>query len=115
MFFVVVYLHMFRGMMYGSYRKPRELLWLIGMGIFFVLMMLGIHRLYSALGADVILGRAGDHQHVRRDSGDRPDAVELDSGRLRLSDAALNRFFAYHVVTLPGAGGAGGRPYSGAA
>ena len=40
MFFVVVYLHMFRGMMYGSYRKPRELLWLIGMGIFFVLMML---------------------------------------------------------------------------
>ena len=42
MFFVVVYLHMFRGMMYGSYRKPRELLWLIGMGIFFMLMMLAL-------------------------------------------------------------------------
>ena len=40
MFFVVVYLHMFRGMMYGSYRKPRELLWLVGMAIFFVLMSL---------------------------------------------------------------------------
>src|SRR5665648_333637 len=38
MFFVVVYLHMFRGMMYGSYQKPRELLWLVGMGIFFLLM-----------------------------------------------------------------------------
>lgn len=40
MFFVVVYLHMFRGMLYGSYRKPRELLWLVGMCIFFVLMAL---------------------------------------------------------------------------
>ena len=40
MFFVVVYLHMFRGMMYGSYQKPRELLWLVGMAIFLVLMSL---------------------------------------------------------------------------
>ncbi len=65
-FFVVVYLHMFRGLMYGSYRKPRELIWIFGM-----LHLPGadgrsLHRLPAALGPDVLLGRPGDREPVLR-------------------------------------------------
>lgn len=101
MFFVVVYLHMFRGMMYGSYRKPRELLWLIGMGIFFVLMMLAFTGYIlpwgqmSYWGAQVIVSMIGAIPVI----GETLSNWIL--GDFMLSDAALNRFFAYHVVTLP--------------
>src|SRR6188472_3289267 len=101
MFFVVVYLHMFRGMMYGSYRKPRELLWLIGMGIFFVLMMLAFTGYIlpwgqmSYWGAQVIVSMFGAIPTI----GETLQHWLL--GDFTLSDAALNRFFAYHVVTLP--------------
>jgi len=101
MFFVVVYLHMFRGMMYGSYRKPRELLWLIGMLIFFVLMMLAFTGYIlpwgqmSFWGAQVILSMVGAIPVIGEPLKD------LIMGDYMLSDAALNRFFAYHVVTLP--------------
>jgi len=64
MFFVVVYLHMFRGMMYGSYQKPRELLWLVGMAIFLVLMSLAF-----TLGTNVLLGCASDCKYVWSNSG----------------------------------------------
>jgi ubiquinol-cytochrome c reductase cytochrome b subunit len=56
MFFVVIYLHMFRALLYGSYRKPRELLWIFGMVIYLCLM---------ALGANVLLGGSGDRQLIR--------------------------------------------------
>ncbi len=101
MFFVVVYLHMFRGMMYGSYRKPRELLWLIGMAIFFVLMSLAFTGYIlpwgqmSYWGAQVIVSMFGAIPLV----GDQLTLLLL--GDFNLSDATLNRFFAYHVVTLP--------------
>ena len=101
MFFVVVYLHMFRGMMYGSYRKPRELLWLIGMGIFFVLMMLAFTGYIlpwgqmSYWGAQVIMNIIGAIPLIGEPLKD------MILGDYMLSDAALNRFFAYHVVTLP--------------
>ncbi|SDA20289.1 ubiquinol-cytochrome c reductase cytochrome b subunit [Nitrosospira sp. Nsp18] len=101
MFFVVVYLHMFRGMMYGSYRKPRELLWLIGMGIFFMLMMLAFTGYIlpwgqmSYWGAQVIVSMIGAIPVI----GETLSNWLL--GDFMLSDAALNRFFAYHVVTLP--------------
>jgi ubiquinol-cytochrome c reductase cytochrome b subunit len=101
MFFVVVYLHMFRGMMYGSYRKPRELLWLIGMMIFFVLMMLAFTGYIlpwgqmSFWGAQVILSMVGAIPVIGEPLKD------LIMGDYMLSDAALNRFFAYHVVSLP--------------
>lgn len=101
MFFVVVYLHMFRGMMYGSYRKPRELLWLIGMMIFFLLMMLAFTGYIlpwgqmSFWGAQVILSMVGAIPVIGEPLKD------LIMGDYMLSDAALNRFFAYHVVTLP--------------
>jgi len=101
MFFVVVYLHMFRGMIYGSYRKPRELLWLIGMAIFFVLMSLAFTGYIlpwgqmSYWGAQVIVSMFEAIPYI---------GVTLHNwilGDFMLSDAALNRFFAYHVVTLP--------------
>ena len=101
MFFVVVYLHMFRGMMYGSYRKPRELLWLIGMVIFFVLMSLAFTGYIlpwgqmSYWGAQVIVSMFGAIPSI----GEILQQWLL--GDFTLSDAALNRFFAYHVVTLP--------------
>ena len=101
MFFVVVYLHMFRGMMYGSYRKPRELLWLIGMVIFFVLMMLAFTGYIlpwgqmSYWGAQVIVSMIGAIPVVGQ------TLSNWLLGDFMLSDAALNRFFAYHVVTLP--------------
>lgn len=102
MFFVVVYLHMFRGMMYGSYRKPRELLWLIGTVIFFVMMALAFTGYIlpwgqmSYWGAQVITSMFGAIPVV----GDT--LLHWMLGDFTLSDAAINRFFAYHVVTLPG-------------
>lgn len=101
MFFVVVYLHMFRGMMYGSYRKPRELLWLIGMGLFLVLMMLAFTGYIlpwgqmSYWGAQVIVSMIGAIPLIGQ------PLSNMLLGDFMLSDAALNRFFAYHVVTLP--------------
>ncbi|MDP1557504.1 MAG: cytochrome b N-terminal domain-containing protein [Nitrosomonas sp.] len=101
MFFVVVYLHMFRGMMYGSYQKPRELLWLVGMGIFFILMSLAFTGYIlpwgqmSYWGAQVIISMFGAIPVI----GETLSQWLL--GDFTLSDAALNRFFAYHVVTLP--------------
>jgi len=101
MFFVVVYLHMFRGMIYGSYRKPRELLWLIGMAIFFVLMSLAFTGYIlpwgqmSYWGAQVIVSMFEAIPFI----GETLHNWIL--GDFMLSDAALNRFFAYHVVTLP--------------
>ena len=101
MFFVVVYLHMFRGIMYGSYQKPRELLWLIGSMIFFILMMLAFTGYIlpwgqmSYWGAMVIISMIGAIPGVGE------PLSQLLLGDFTLSDAALNRFFAYHVVTLP--------------
>ena len=101
MFFVVVYLHMFRGMLYGSYRKPRELLWLIGSMIFFVLMMMAFTGYIlpwgqmSYWGAMVIVSMIGAIPLIGE------PLMHLILGDFTLSDAALNRFFAYHVVTLP--------------
>lgn len=92
MFFVVVYLHMFRGMLYGSYRKPRELLWLVGMCIFFVLMSLAFTGYIlpwgqmSYWGAQVIVSMFGAIPAI----GETLQQWLL--GDFTLSDAALNRF-----------------------
>ena len=110
MFFVVVYLHMFRGLMYGSYRKPRELLWLIGMGIFFCLMgeaFFGYLLPWGQMsywGAQVIVNLFGAIPFIG-------DSLSVwIRGDYSISDITLNRFFAYHVIALPfvlvGLGGA---------
>ncbi len=101
LFFVVVYLHMFRGLMYGSYKKPRELIWLLGMLIFLALMaeaFLGYVLPWGNMsfwGAKVIISLFGAVPWI----GDV--LVEWIMGDYLPADATLNRFFALHVAALP--------------
>ena len=100
-FFVVVYLHMFRGMMYGSYRKPRELVWLFGCGIFLALMaeaFMGYLLPWGQMsywGAQVIVNLFAAIPLVG------PDLALLIRGDYVVSDATLNRFFSLHVIAVP--------------
>ena len=100
-FFVIVYLHIFRGLMYGSYRKPRELLWLIGMAIYLVLMAEGFFGYLlpwgnmSYWGAQVIVSLVGAIPFVG------PDLMDWLRGDYLMSEITLNRFFALHVIALP--------------
>ncbi|MGE0209440.1 MAG: cytochrome bc complex cytochrome b subunit, partial [Lysobacteraceae bacterium] len=101
MFFIVVYLHMFRGLIYGSYQKPRELVWLLGMFIFLALMAEAFFGYVlpwgqmSYWGAQVIINLFGAVPIVG------PELTEWIRGDYLISDATLNRFFALHVVALP--------------
>ena len=100
-FFIVVYLHMFRGLMYGSYKKPRELVWLFGMFIFLALMAEAFFGYLlpwgqmSYWGAQVIISLFGAIPVI----GD--DLTVWIRGDYVVSDATLNRFFALHVIALP--------------
>ncbi len=101
MFFVVIYLHMFRGLIYGSYRNPRELIWLFGVGIFLVLMgeaFFGYLLPWGQMsywGAQVIVNLFATVPFIG------PDLSEWLRGDYLISDATLNRFFAFHVIALP--------------
>jgi len=100
-FFFVIYLHMFRGFMYGSYQKPRELIWVFGMAIYFVLMAEGFLGYVlpwgqmSYWGANVIVSLAGAIPVIGE------DLLVWVRGDFLISGATLNRFFALHVVALP--------------
>ena len=100
-FFVVVYLHMFRGLMYGSYREPRELLWLIGMAIFVAMMAEGFFGYLLPWGnmsywaAQVIVSLFGAIPVIGA------DLMQWIRGDFLISEVTLNRFFALHVVALP--------------
>ena len=101
MFFLVVYLHMFRAMMYGSYQKPRELLWIFGMLIYLVLMgeaFFGYLLPWGQMsfwGAQVIINLFAAVPFIG------PDLSLWIRGDYVISDATLNRFFAFHVIALP--------------
>ncbi|WP_235567736.1 cytochrome b N-terminal domain-containing protein [Lysobacter sp. Root690] len=101
LFFVVIYCHMLRGLMYGSYKRPRELVWLLGMAIYLVLMaeafvgyvlpwgqmsFWGAKVIISLFGAIPVIGESLSHWIM---------------GDYVPGDATLNRFFALHVVALP--------------
>ena len=100
-FFVVVYLHMLRGLMYGSYKKPRELIWLFGMFIYLALMaeaFMGYLLPWGQMsywGAQVIISLFGAIPVI----GD--DLTLWIRGDFVISDATLNRFFSLHVIALP--------------
>lgn len=101
MFFVVVYLHMMRGLMYGSFRKPRELVWIFGMFIYLALMaeaFMGYLLPWGQMsfwGAQVIISLFGAIPFIG-------DTLALwIRGDYVVSDATLNRFFAFHVIALP--------------
>jgi ubiquinol-cytochrome c reductase cytochrome b subunit len=100
-FFIVVYLHMFRALMYGSYRAPRELLWILGMFIYLALMaeaFMGYVLPWGNMsywGAQVIVNLFGTIPVIG------PGLVEWIRGDYGIADATLGRFFALHVVALP--------------
>ena len=100
-FFIVVYLHMTRGLLYGSYRKPRELIWLFGFGIFLALMAEAFFGYLlpwgqmSYWGAQVIVNLFGAIPLIG------PDLSLWIRGDYVVSDATLNRFFAFHVIAIP--------------
>ncbi|MBV8603627.1 MAG: cytochrome bc complex cytochrome b subunit [Pelomonas sp.] len=100
-FFVVVYLHMFRGLLYGSYRKPRELVWIFGCAIFLCLMaeaFMGYLLPWGQMsywGAQVIVNLFSAIPFVG------PDLALMIRGDYVVSDATLNRFFSFHVIAVP--------------
>ncbi len=100
-FFIVVYLHMFRGLMYGSYRKPRELIWIFGCAIFLALMaeaFMGYLLPWGQMsywGAQVIVNLFSAIPFIG------PDLALLIRGDFVVGDATLNRFFAFHVIAVP--------------
>jgi ubiquinol-cytochrome c reductase cytochrome b subunit len=100
-FFIVVYLHMVRGLLYGSYRKPRELVWLFGVGIFLCLMgeaFFGYLLPWGQMsywGAQVIVNLFGAIPFIG------PDLSLWIRGDYVVSDATLNRFFSFHVIAIP--------------
>ncbi|MGE5524981.1 MAG: cytochrome b [Rhodospirillaceae bacterium] len=100
-FFIVVYLHMFRGLMYGSYRKPRELIWIFGMIIYLMLMAEAFFGYLlpwgqmSYWGAQVIVNLFDALPIIG------PDLSLWIRGDYVVSDATLNRFFAFHVIAIP--------------
>jgi len=100
-FFIVVYLHMFRAMLYGSYKKPRELVWIIGLLIYLCLMMEAFFGYLlpwgqmSFWGAKVITSLFGAVPFI----GDW--LMEIIRGDFNVSGVTLNRFFALHVVAIP--------------
>ena len=100
-FFIVVYLHMFRGLMYGSYKSPRELVWILGVFIYLVLMaeaFMGYVLPWGQMsywGAQVIISLFGAVPYIGE------ALTEWIRGDFFVSDATLNRFFALHVIALP--------------
>src|SRR3989338_8869293 len=100
-FFVVVYLHMYRGLMYGSYQKPRELVWLIGMVIYFLLLIEAFTGYVlpwgqmSYWGAAVITSFASAIQYI----GDR--LLIWLRGDYNVTGVSLHRFFSLHVIAIP--------------
>jgi ubiquinol-cytochrome c reductase cytochrome b subunit len=100
-FFIVVYLHMFRGLLYGSYRNPRELVWIIGMGIYLCLMAEAFFGYLlpwgqmSYWGAQVIINLFDALPLIG------PTLSEWIRGDYVVSDATLNRFFSLHVIAIP--------------
>ena len=100
-FFIVIYLHMFKGMIYGSYRKPRELLWIFGCAIFLTLMaeaFMGYLLPWGQMsywGAQVIVNLFAAVPFIG------PDLALLIRGDYVVGDATLNRFFSFHVIAVP--------------
>jgi ubiquinol-cytochrome c reductase cytochrome b subunit len=100
-FFLVVYLHMFRGMLYGSYKAPRELIWIFGVLIYLTLMaeaFMGYLLPWGQMsywGAQVIVNLFGTIPFIG------PDLALFIRGDYVVGDATLNRFFALHVIAIP--------------
>ena len=100
-FFIIIYMHMFRGLIYGSYKKPRELVWVLGMLIYFTLIseaFMGYLLPWGQMsywGAQVIISLFGAIPFIGE------ELALWIRGDFVVSDATLNRFFAFHVIAIP--------------
>ena len=100
-FFVIIYFHMYRGLLYGSYKAPRELIWILGMVLYIALMaeaFMGYVLPWGQMsfwGAQVIISLFGSVPIIG------PDLLVWILGDYAVGDPALNRFFSLHVVALP--------------
>ncbi|NYT27639.1 cytochrome bc complex cytochrome b subunit [Candidatus Thiodubiliella endoseptemdiera] len=100
-FFIVIYLHMYRGLLYGSYKSPRELIWILGMILYIALMaeaFMGYVLPWGQMsywGAQVIISLFGSVPVIG------PDLLVWILGDYAVGDPALNRFFSLHVIALP--------------
>ena len=100
-FFIVIYLHMYRALLYGSYKGPRELIWILGMVLYVALMAEAFFGYVlpwgqmSFWGAQVIISLFGSVPVIG------PDLLVWLLGDYAVGDAALNRFFSLHVIALP--------------
>ena len=99
--FVVIYLHMYRGLLYGSYKAPRELIWILGMVLYIALMaeaFMGYVLPWGQMsywGAKVIINLFGSFPIVGE------IILEFILGDYAVGDPVLNRFFSLHVIALP--------------
>ena len=100
-FFIVVYLHMFRAFLYGSYRAPRELLWLLGMAVYLALMAEAFMGYVLPWGNMSFWGAQVIVNLFSTIPGIGPALVEWIRGDYAIADATLNRFFSLHVVAIP--------------
>ena len=100
-FFIVIYLHIFRGLLYGSYQKPRELVWILGTALYFLLLMEAFFGYLlpwgqmSYWGAEVITSLFGAIPYI----GDT--VTTWLRGDYNVSNATLQRFFALHIIGIP--------------
>ena len=100
-FFIIIYLHMMRALLYGSYKGPRELIWILGMVLYILLLAEAFFGYVlpwgqmSFWGAQVIISLFGSVPVVG------PDLLVWILGDYAVGDATLNRFFSLHVVVLP--------------
>lgn len=100
-FFIIIYLHMFRGLLYGSYKKPREMVWIIGIFIYFVLIgeaFMGYLLPWGQMsywGAEVTISLFGAFPYIGE------GLSQWLRGDYGISDATINRFFAFHVFLMP--------------
>jgi len=100
-FFIVIYLHMYRALLYGSYKAPRELIWILGMVLYIALMaeaFMGYVLPWGQMsywGAQVIISLFGSVPFIG------PDLLTWILGDYAVGDPALNRFFSLHVIALP--------------
>src|SRR5262245_27055126 len=100
-FFIVVYLHMFRALLYGSYKAPRELLWLFGMAVYLALMAEAFMGYVLPWGNMSFWGAQVSVNLFGTIPGIGPGLVEWIRGDYGIADATLNRFFSLHVVAIP--------------
>ena len=100
-FFIVVYMHMFRGLLYGSYKQPRELIWILGMFIYLSLMAEAFFGYLLPWGQMAFWGAEGITSLCGAIPVVGEQLAELIRGDYVISDTTLNRFFSFHVIALP--------------